>query len=180
MIAFSGCVDNNAPADNETDSRSMEAKVISDENTSEMSTVENLPADFEYVGTLPLSVDQIKSDYKAENVTGILEGSEGIYKDSNKSDYYLDVIKFEDEESANNLITAYKSSFPPLNNNVSRFTDESFNGHSAVKITDYVTSGGQTIPRYTYIWSNENYVIVVFGNTAEESYVRKLAEATGY
>lgn len=180
MIAFSGCADNDVPATNGTDAETQGTNLISEENTSEISTVENLPAGFEYVGTLPLSVDQIKSDYKAENVTGILEGSESIYKDSNKSDYYIDGIKFEDGESANNLITAYKSSFPPLNNNVSRLTDESFNGHSAVKITEYTVSGGQTVPRYTYIWSNENYVIVVFGNTAEESSVRKLAEATGY
>ena len=179
MIAFSGCVDNNTPAANGTDSENPGVNVISAENTSGISTLETLPSGFKYVDTVPLSTDQIKSDYEAENVTGILEGSEGIYKGANETDYYIDVIKFEDKEAANNLITAYKSSFTPLSN-VSRFTDESFNGHSAVKITDYVTSGGKTVPRYSYIWSNENYVIAVFGNTAEESSVRQLAEATGY
>lgn len=179
MIAFSGCVDNNAPADNGTDSENPETNVISDENVSGISTLETLPAGFEHVITLPLITDEIKSNYNAENVSGILEGSEGVYNGSNETDYYIDVIKLEDEEAANNLITAYKSSFPPLNN-VSRFTDESFNGHSAVKITDYITSGGKTVPRYSYIWSNENYVIVVFGNTDEASSVRRLAETTGY
>jgi len=179
MIAFSGCVDNNSPAANGTDSENPEANVISDENVSGISTLETLPAGFEYVITLPLITDEIKSNYNAENVSGILEGSEGVYNGSNETDYYIDVIKLEDEEAANNLITAYKSSFPPLNN-VSRFTDDSFNGHSAVKITDYITSGGKTVPRYSYIWSNENYVIIVFGNTDEESSVRRLAEATGY
>jgi hypothetical protein len=31
-----------------------------------------------------------------------------------------------------------------------------------VKITEYVTDGGKTVPRYSYLWSNENYVIRVF------------------
>jgi len=179
MIAFSGCVDNNTPAVNGTDSGNPETNAISDEDAAGISTLETLPAGFEYVDTLPLSTDEIKSEYKAENVSGVLNASEGIYKDSNESNYYIDVIELEDEEAANNLITAYKSSFSPLSSG-SRFTDESFNGHSAVKITEYITSGGKSIPRYSYIWSNENYVIIVFGNTAEAAPIRQLAEATGY
>ena len=182
MIAFSGCVDNNAPADNRTDSGNLGSKAISDENTSNLSTPETIPSGFEYIYTLPLSAEDIKNDYSAENISGILEGSEGGYKGSNGTDYYIDVIKFEDKEAANNFIESYKSSFKPLNNtsNISRFMDESLNGHSAVKITDFVISDGKTIPRYTYIWNNENYVIVVFGNTADESSIRQLAEATKY
>lgn len=175
IIAFSGCVGDNNPAVNETESNNSGANAISDLNLSEI----NVPANFSYYATFPLTKNEIKSDYGAENVSGILEGSEGCYSDSNKTDYYIDVIKLEDQEAANNFITAYKSSFPPLNN-ISRFTDESFNGHSAVKITDYVTSGENTVPRYSYIWNNENYVIVVFGNTDDESLVKQLAEATGY
>jgi hypothetical protein len=179
MIAFSGCVDNNTPAVNGTDSDNPETNAISDEDAAGVSTLETLPAGFEYVDTISLSTDEIKSNYEAENVSGILTGSEGIYRDSNKTDYYIDVIELEDEEAANNFVTAYKSSFTPLSSG-SRFTDESFNGHSAVKVLDYITSGGKSISRYTYIWSNENYVIVVFGNTAEEAPIRQLAEATGY
>lgn len=184
MVAFSGCVDKNAPADNGTNSANPETKVeakaiSSDDNTSGVSTLETLPAGFEYVITLPLTTEQIGIDYKAENVSGILEGSEGVYRGSNETDYYIDVIKLENKEAADEFITAYKSSFPILEN-VSFFTDESFNGHSAVKITDYITSEGKNVPRYSYIWSNENYVIVVFGNTDEESPVKQLATATGY
>jgi hypothetical protein len=179
MIAFSGCVDNNTPAANGTDSDNPETNAISDEDAAGVSTLETLPAGFEYVDTISLSTDEIKSNYEAENVSGILTGSEGIYRDSNKTDYYIDVIELEDEEAANNFVTAYKSSFTPLSSG-SRFTDESFNGHSAVKVLDYITSGGKSVSRYTYIWSNENYVIAVFGNTAEEAPIRQLAEATGY
>lgn len=179
MIAFSGCVDNNSPAVNGTDSANPETNSISEEDVAGVSTLETLPAGFEYVDTILLSTDESKSDYNAENVSGVLNVSEGIYKDSNETNYYIDVIELEDEEAANNFINAYKASFSPLSSG-SRFTDESFNGHSAVKILDYITSGGKTVSRYTYIWSNENYVIVVFGNTAEEAPIRQLAEATGY
>jgi len=179
MIAFSGCVDNNSPAVNGTDSDNPATNSISEEDVAGISTLETLPAGFEYIDTLPLSTDEIKSDYNAEDVSGVLNVSEGIYKDSNATNYYVDVIELEDEEAANNFIDAYKASFTPLNSG-SRFTDESFNGHSAVKILDYMTAGGKTVSRYTYVWSNENYVIVVFGNTAEEAPIRQLAEATGY
>jgi len=179
MIAFSGCVDSNSSAVNGTDSENPGTKAISEEDVAGISTLETLPAGFEYVDTIPLSTDETKSSYKAENVSGVLNVSEGIYKDSNETNYYVDVIELEDEEAANNFISAYQASFSPLNSG-SRFTDESFNGHSAVKILDAITSGGKNVFRYTYIWSNENYVIVVFGNTAEEAPIRQLAEATGY
>ncbi|WP_410508873.1 hypothetical protein RSJ42_00920 [Methanosarcina hadiensis] len=178
MIAFSGCVDN-TPAVNGTDSDNPETNPISDDVAAGVSTIENFPAGFEYIDTIPLSTDEIKSTYEAENVTGILSGSEGIYRDSNNTDYYVDAIELENEEAANNLIDVYKSSFPPLSSG-SRFTDVPFNGHSAVKILDYITAGGKSVTRYSYIWNNENYVIVVFGNTAEEAPIKQLAEATGY
>lgn len=178
MIAFSGCVGDNQPAVNGTESNNSGANAISDESAADVSELENLPAGFEYLGSLPLNETDIRDDYNAENVSGVVGGSEGMYK-YNESDFYLDVIELKDTEAADNLITAHKSSFPPLQND-SRFVEESFNGHSVVRITDYVTSGGESVPRYSYLWSNENYVIVAYGNTAESSPVRQLAEATGY
>jgi hypothetical protein len=184
MIAFSGCVGNNTPAANGTGSNGIgpdnpKANAISGENASEISKIKNLPAGFEYVGSPSLSVDEIKTNYKAENVSGILGGSEGLYKSSNNTDLYIDVIQLENKEAANNFISAYKSSFPPLNN-VSRFTEESFNGHSATRITDYITETAKIVPRYYYVWNNENYVRVVSGSTSDYSLVRQFAEATGY
>lgn len=179
MIAFSGCVSNNTPKANGTGSDNPKANAISGENVSEISKIKNLPAGFEYVGNLSLSADEIKTNYRASNVSGILGGSEGLYKGSNNSDFYVDVIQFENKEAANNLISAYKSSFTPLNN-VSRFAEESFNGHSATRITDFNVEAGKTVPRYYYIWNNENYVLAVSGSTADISLVRQLAEATGY
>ncbi|MGB9930034.1 MAG: hypothetical protein ACPK85_16835 [Methanosarcina sp.] len=194
IIAFSGCADNNTPEDNETEPNtpvinetnisnantgSSELKAISDENVSEISTLTTLPAGFNHTATLPISVDQIKADYEAENVSGIVGGSEGLYK-ANGSDFYVDVIELENKEAAENFISVYKASFPPLQEGSSRFTEESFNGHSATLITDYITAGGKTVPRYSYIWNNENFVIAVFGNTDDASLVKQLAVAVEY
>ena len=181
MIAFSGCVDNNPSAVNGTAPENPETNAISDENASGISMLETLPAGFEYVGTLPLAIADIKSDYKAENASGILGGSEGLYRYSsgNASDFYIDVVEFENPEDASGFISIYQSSFMPLPSG-SRFVEESFNGHSAVKITEYIRTGGADVPRYSYIWRNENYVLVVSGSTTDNTLVKQLAEATGY
>lgn len=147
-------------------------------STADISKLENLPAGFKYVGTVPLNAADIKIDYNADNVSEVVGGSEGMYK-YNESDFCIDVIELENSEATTNLIDAYKSSFKPLTEG-SRFVEESFNGHSAVRIADYVTAEGTEVPRYTYIWSNGNNVFVVTGNTADDSLVKQLAEATGY
>ncbi|WP_292374410.1 hypothetical protein [Methanosarcina sp. UBA411] len=167
----------NKPISGGTDSSSSEANANSAESA-DISKLENLPAGFEYIGSVPLDASDIKIDYNAENVSEVVGGSEGMYK-YNDSDFYLDVIELGNAEAATNLIDAYKSSFKPLANG-SRFVEESFNGHSAVRIADYVTIAGNEAPRYTYIWSNENHVFVVTGSTADSSLVKQLAEATGY
>ena len=161
-----------------TESSSSEANVNSDKSAADISEIENLPAGFEYVASIPLNSSDIKIDYNAENVSEVVGGSEGLYK-YNESDIYVDVIELEKPEATNNLIDAYKSSFVPLTEG-SRFVEESFNGHSAVRITDYVLNAGTEVPRYSYIWSNGNYVLVVTGNTADSSLIKQLAEATGY
>ncbi len=179
MLALSGCMGSNTPAANGTNSDNPKATVISDEDAVGMNQIKNLPIGFEYVGNLSLSKGDIKNNYKAENVSGILGGSEGLYKGSNNSDFYLDVIKFENIAATNDFILTYPSSFTPLKKN-SRFVEDPFNGHSALRITDYVIDAGKSVPRYTYIWNNENYVLVVSGSTVDSALVRQLAEATGY
>lgn len=160
-----------------TDSSSSEANSNSAELVN-ISKLENLPAGFEYVGSVPLDASGIKIDYNADNVSEVVGGSEGLYK-FNGTDFYIDVIELENSEATTNLIDAYKSSFTPLTDG-SRFVEESFNGHSAVRIADYVTTAGNEAARYTYIWSNGNHVFVVTGSTADDSLVKQLAEATGY
>ncbi len=177
MITLSGCIGSNTPAANRTNSDNPKAKVILGEDGT--NTIKNLPTGFKYVGNLSLSTGDIKNNYKAENVSGILRGSEKLYKGSNNSDFYLDVIQFENPDDANDFILMYKSSFTPLKEG-SRFVEDPLNGHPAVRIIDYFTDEGKSVPRYSYIWNNENYVSVVSGNTVDCSLVRQLAEAAGY
>ena len=180
MMAFSGCVDD-APEVNgtETDSPEVNASVGVDMGTADMSATDPVPAGFEYLASLPLSATNIKRDYEADNVSGILGGSEGMYKYSSGADFYVDVIECEDSSAAEDLIFEYKSSFSQLKVGT-RFIEESFNGHFATKITEYVTAGGEQVPRYSYIWQHENYVFVVYGNTDDDTLVKRLAIATGY
>jgi hypothetical protein len=194
-IALSGCLGNNSQATNQTESNAPvanqtntsvnqnntgnpEPKAITDENASEISTLETVPAGFNYTGTIPLTVDEIKTSYKAGNASGIAGGSEGIYK-ANGTDFYVDVIELENQEDASNLIATYKASFPALNQG-SRFTEETINGRNVTRIMDLVTSNGKAEPRYSYIWNNENFAIIVFGNTPDASIVKQLAVATEY
>lgn len=160
------------------DSTNSGSSTNSAESTADISKLENLPEGFKYIGSVPLNAADIKIDYNAENISEVVGGYEGMYK-YNESDFYIDVIELENSEVTTNLIDAYKSSFKPLTEG-SRFADESFNGHSAVRIADHVTSAGTEIPRYTYIWGSGNHVFVVTGSTADASLVKKLAEATGY
>jgi hypothetical protein len=168
----------NKPASGGTDSSSSGANLNSAESAADISKLKNLPAGFEYVGSIALNASDIKIDYNAENVSEVVGGSEGMYK-YNDSDFNIDVIELENAEATNYLIDAYKSSFEPLKEG-SRFVEESFNGHSSVRIADYVLTGGQEVARYSYIWSNGNHVFVITGNTADDSLVKQLAEATGY
>ena len=138
MIAFSGCVGNGNSAVNRTEPGTPGANAISNGNAVDIGKLGNLSG-FEYIGSFSLNETIIKENYNAENISGIVGGSEALYK-QNKTDLYVDVIELKDTEAANNLITTYKSSFPPLENNNSRFVEESFNGHSVVNITNYVTS----------------------------------------
>ena len=145
MLALSGCIGSNTPAFNGTNSDNLKANVIYGENAVGMNKIKNLPTGFGYLGSLSLSKGDIKSNYKADNVYGIHGGSEGLYKGSNNSDFYFDVIKFENITAAKDFIITYKSSFTPLKKK-SRFVEDPFNGHSAVRITDYVIDAGESDP----------------------------------
>ena len=68
MIAFSGCVGDNNSADDNGTEQDNSGTSITDGTAADISEIENLPAGFEYVGSLPLNETDIKNDYNAENV----------------------------------------------------------------------------------------------------------------
>ena len=138
--------------------------------------VQNIPSGFEYLGAPPRSVDDIKHDYV--DVTGIVDAAEGIYQDADSVELHITVVELEDSDAAENFIIQYKSGFTPLARG-DRFTYPSFNGHTATRIMDYSTVGGEQVARYAYLWSNGNFVFIVNGNTEDFTQTRALAEATG-
>ncbi|KGK98457.1 hypothetical protein LI82_12225 [Methanococcoides methylutens] len=165
LVAMSGCTEPAEPEDPVTTANLSVDGVV----------LENIPEGFEYLGARSLEVEDLKSDYA--DVSGIVQASEGIYQ-LDSVDYFITAIELESNDAAEQFTTTYKAGFPDLI--VERFVEESFNDHNATLITKYITSNGEQVPRYHYVWTNENFVYLVKGNTDDNTKVLGLAEATGF
>lgn len=166
---MSGCLSNDQGTDKEVSSVALTPQ--------ELIVVKELPTGFEYLGAPPMSVEAAQQDYVA--AAGIKSAAEGLYKYSDNIDLYIDVIAMDNMTAAQDFISQYKSGFKELPAG-DRFTEESFNGHSSTIIKKYVVSGGRDVPRYIYIWNNNNFVFVVSGATDDSTLLRTFAESTGY
>ncbi len=164
MVAFSGCIDPDTPDDTSNGELGLNAVMI-----------ENVPEGFEYVGMHSLSIDDI-TEYA--NTSGFVDASEGIYK-ADSTDLYVKAIQFETSSDAEDFIYEYKTGLSPIAVG-EQFVEESFNDHFATRIMKYVFWGGEQVPRYSYIWKNENFVFMVEGNGNTPASTRTLAEATGF
>ena len=165
LVAVSGCTDPTGPTV-ETPDLSVDGVVL-----------ETVPEGFEYLGVHNVEADDIRADYV--DVEGILNASEAFYK-LDSADYWIMGVEMDSVESAENFITQYKASFGPLAVG-ERSTEMSFNEHNVTVITNYVTAGGDyNVPRYNYVWNNENFVFLVKGNTDNSTVVLDLAKATGF
>ena len=167
-IVMSGCIDPNDPPETTGNEELTAANLI---------VVQNIPSGFEYLGAPPRSVDDIKSEYV--DVAGILGAAEGMYQDVDSVDVSITVVEFEDSIAADEFVSQYKLSLPPLARGT-QFAEESFNDHFATRIMGYTTVGGEQVPRYAYLWSNDNFAFIVNGNTEDYTLTRALAEATEY
>lgn len=167
LVAVSGCTDPAEPTGPtvETPDLSVDGVVL-----------ETVPEGFEYLGVHAVEVDTVKTSYA--DVDGIVNASEGIYN-LDSIDYFIIAIEMESSAAAEELITQYKAGFTPLAM-VERFTAASFNEHDATLVMKYITAGGEQVPRYHYVWSNENFVFLVKGNTDDSTVVLDLAKATGF
>ena len=167
-IVISGCVD---PTD-------VPEPIIGDEVliASNLIVVKNIPPGFEYLGAPPISVDDIKHDYV--DVVGIVAAAEGTYQNTDSVEVHIIVVECENSDAAEKFVNQYKLSIPPLARG-NQFVEESFNDHFATRIMDYTTMGGEQVARYSYLWSNSNFVFIVNGNTEDFTLTRALAEATG-
>jgi hypothetical protein len=169
FVSMSGCLNN-------TQSTDVEASYVA-LTPQELIVVKELPTGFEYLGAPSMSIGDVQRDYVA--TAGIKSAAEGLYKYSDKIDFNIDVIEMDNTTAAENLISQYKAGFKELPAG-DRFTEESFNGHSSTIIKKYVVSGGQDVPRYVYIWNNDNFVFVVSGATDDSALLRTFVESTGY
>jgi len=167
-ILISGCVDPNEKPETIT-----EDDVLTAAN---LILVQNIPVGFEYLAAPPTSVDDIKNEYV--DVAGILDAAEGIYKDANSVEVRITVVELENNTAADDFVEQYKLSIPRLAKG-DRFVEESFNGHFSTRIAYYSTVNGEQVPRYSYLWNNDNFVFIVYGNTKDFTLTRALAEATG-
>lgn len=165
LVAMSGCTDSAEPEDSITTANlSVDGVVLG-----------NVPEGFDYLGARSLEVEDVKADYA--DVSGIVQASEGIYQ-RDSLDYFIVAIELESSEAAEQFVTTYKGDFPALV--IEGFVEESFNGHDATLITKHITLNGEQVPRYHYVWANENFVFLVKGNTDDSTTVMELAEATGF
>ncbi|MDW7733682.1 MAG: hypothetical protein SCH66_14795 [Methanolobus sp.] len=179
MLFVSGCTDEQDPDSgqevNNTTNTGVNAD-ISGMSAEDLAVISDLPEGYEYIGSPSLTVEKVQKEYV--NMSGIVAAAEGLYK-AGDVDLYVDVIEMESPELAEEFVSEYMSGFKQLSSGT-RFAEDSFNGHSVTVIKTYSTVGAKQVPRYTYIWSNENFVFVVGGATDDTSMPRTLAEATGY
>ena len=162
-LSLSGCIDSNGGDMSGVDA----ADIVIVEDAS----------GFEYLGSRAMTASDVSRQYV--EVSDISDAAEGLYQDANAIDYYIHAIELERSSAAENFVEGYKATFRPLSSG-ERFAEETFNDHGATRITTYTTSDGTQAARYKYIWSNENFVIAVGGNSVDPAAIRNLAEATGY
>ncbi len=176
ILSISGCTDE---LDEETPvDTGVVADTISDDASAQsLMPVDDLPENYEFLGSRELSPEKVEAEYVS--VEGIENGSEGLYKYLDSTDLHINVIEMNSSSSAEEFIIQYKAGFKELSSEP-RFTEESINDHSVVRILKYVTHGEGQIPRYTYIWNNDRFVFVVGGTTDDYVILSDLAEATGY
>ncbi|TGC06785.1 hypothetical protein CUN85_12560 [Methanolobus halotolerans] len=162
-LSLSGCIDGDGGND------------MSEASATEIVVVEDASG-YEYLGSRSMDVSDVSRQYVDVSDA---DAAEGLYQDANAVDYYIHAIELENSSEAEDFVERYKATFRPLNSG-ERFTEESFNDHEATRINTYTTSGATQTARYRYVWTSENFVMVVGGNSQDPEDIRTLAEATGY
>src|SRR5659263_199427 len=137
-ILISGCV-----TDKNNETTVNETKTIG----SDIIPTINLPSGFTYMGIHDTDIEVGNSSKKA---------TEGIYKIEEGETIYIQVFKTEKPEE---LLDEFKAQYKDAN--YDPFTEISFNGHKATKVTYYFVSNGQQVPKYYVIWTIKNSMIKV-------------------
>lgn len=170
-LSLSGCVGN--------DDKGNTVNVVKDisKATSNDIAIVKTASGFEFLGHRELPVNDINSHLV--EVSDIAGATEAFYQTKEGVDLNIQVIDMKDSSKAVDFVQRYRATFSPLSSG-ERFVEENINGHAATRILTSVTSSGSQVERYKYVWTNDRFVILVSGNSADPAKVRSLAEATGY
>ena len=158
-IILSGCIDDTTNDDNPPN-----------QDINSLVIIDNLPEGYEILGTYP---DFSEYDSNYEN---IINSSEGIYKDQNYKDVYLDVLEFDTESNAINFIEEYKSrNKPVIDKDI--FITTTINGQSVTRMETHTISKGTQEPRYSFFWNDKNYVYIIKSNSNDENSALNMVKA---
>ena len=158
-IILSGCIDDTTNDDNPPN-----------QDINSLVIIDNLPEGYEILGTYP---DFSEYDSNYEN---IINSSEGIYKDQNYKDVYLDVLEFDTESNAINFIDEYKSrNKPVIDKDI--FITTTINGQSVTRMETYTISKGTQELRYSFFWNDKNYVYIIKSNSNDENSALNMVKA---
>lgn len=141
----------------------------------------DLPEGMKYIGSPDdrSVLSSIARDYgNFSSVGKIVEASQGYYQNEDNIDFNIIVMKFSDKPAASSFVSEFRSGYQEFQYE-SRFLEESFNEHKALRITYYAVVRGNDEPRYLYIWSNGYLVFIVRGTTGDASLMLSLAKSTG-
>jgi len=168
MVAVSGCTNK--------DTTGVEEAV--ELTVTDMVTLDEIPAGFEFLGAREISVDDVQAEYA--NISGVVGAADGIYRNGDDNvEIHVKAIECADADAAEELVVQYKSSFKPLARG-DRLVEEPFNGHFVTRILEYTIIDNEQVERYSYVWSNNSIVFDVSGGTSDAILTRSFAEATGF
>ena len=155
-IILSGCIEDITNDDITNDDN------LPNQDVNSLVIIENLPEGYEILGTYP-DFSKYNNDYENINDSG-----EGLYRDQNNYDVFLDVIEFDTESNAINFIKEYKSRKEPIKNE-DIFSTATINEKSVTRMKTYSILKGTQEPRYSFFWNDNNYVYIVKSNSNDEN-----------
>jgi len=155
-ILISGCI-----TDKTNGAKGNETKTIK----SDIIPTINLPSGFTYMGVHDADIEIGNSSKKA---------TEGVYRTDQGEDIYVQVFETEKPEE---LLDEYKAQYK--DEGYDPFTEIYFNGHKAIKVMHDSTMNGQSVPKYTVVWTISNSMIKV-GSSTDAQKVINLATATNH
>ncbi|WNY25228.1 hypothetical protein [Methanolapillus millepedarum] len=134
--------------------------------TSEMANITRLPAGFSLMALRPVDADEY-----FQNRT--LPGFQGTYQHTNGGNVYVTVYEFE--SNGNIGAEELKKAFIERYQSDEGISTVDINGHHATKVSKYILAPGNF--RYMYFWPQDNLLVIVDGNVADDNLIRSIADA---